>query len=70
MAWIWLNIFLAAAFFAAWTGIPLWLMVRHPDTGPAAGAVTGRPRSCLRPASGPPSPRLAPALRDRPLGIS
>jgi hypothetical protein len=35
MNWLWMNIPLMAVFFAAWTGIPLWLSLRHPDTGPA-----------------------------------
>ena len=30
MIWFWLNMPLAAAFFAAWVGIPLWLVVKHP----------------------------------------
>ena len=34
MSWPWLNIPLMAVFFAAWTGIPIWLSIRHPDTGP------------------------------------
>jgi hypothetical protein len=33
--WLWLNIPLAALIFLAVTGIPLWLVVRHPDAGPA-----------------------------------
>lgn len=40
MDWFWLNTLLAAAFFGAWTGIPLWLVVRHPDTGPQPRAVS------------------------------
>jgi len=35
MNWFWMNIPLMAVFFAAWTGIPLWLSLRHPDTCPA-----------------------------------
>ena len=38
MYWFWLNIPLAAAFVAAWTGIPLWLVLKHPDAGPQAAA--------------------------------
>lgn len=34
MTWFWLNMPLAALFFLAWTLIPLWLVLRHPDTGP------------------------------------
>ena len=28
------NIPLMVLFFALWVGIPLWLVARHPDTGP------------------------------------
>ncbi len=31
--WFWLNIPIAAVIFAAMVGIPLWLVMRHPDTG-------------------------------------
>jgi hypothetical protein len=34
MHWFWMNIPLAALIFAVWTGVPLWLVLRHPDTGP------------------------------------
>ena len=51
MYWFWLNIPLAAAFYAAWAGIQLWLVARHPDTGPRTAsadrrehASDGRPR--------------------------
>ena len=39
MFWFWLNIPLAAAFFGAWYGIPMWKIFKHPDWGcePAAG---------------------------------
>jgi hypothetical protein len=29
MTWFWLNMPLAAVFFAAWVGIPLWLVFKH-----------------------------------------
>jgi hypothetical protein len=35
MNWLWLNISLAALILLAVTGIPLWLVIRHPDTAPA-----------------------------------
>jgi len=38
MIWFMLNMPLAAAFFAAWVGIPLWMTFKHPDTGPALSA--------------------------------
>ena len=36
--WVWLNIPLGAVIFLAVAGIPLWLVIKHPDTGPYAGA--------------------------------
>ena len=33
MYWFWLNMPLAAAFFAAWVAIPIWLVFKHPDRG-------------------------------------
>jgi hypothetical protein len=30
MDWFWLNLPLAAVIFAAVTGIPLWLVIKHP----------------------------------------
>jgi hypothetical protein len=30
------NIPLMIVFFALWVGIPTWLVIRHPDTGPQA----------------------------------
>jgi hypothetical protein len=38
MIWFMLNVPLAAAFFAAWVGIPLWMTFRHPGTAPAIPA--------------------------------
>ena len=44
MAWLWLNIPLAAVFFGAWSGIPLWMVLRHPSWGPEpADGHGGRP---------------------------
>jgi hypothetical protein len=31
MSWFWLDVPLAVLFFAAWSGIPLWMVLRHPD---------------------------------------
>ena len=39
MNWLWLNVPLMAVFFLAMTGVPLWLVFRHPDAGPAAAPV-------------------------------
>jgi hypothetical protein len=35
MNWFWMNMPLAGAFFAAWTGIPLRLVFKHSDAGTA-----------------------------------
>jgi hypothetical protein len=34
------NIPLMVLFFALWVGIPLWLVTRHPDTGPQTAQPT------------------------------
>lgn len=34
MSWIWMNMVLAAVFFTAWCGIPLWMVLRHASWGP------------------------------------
>jgi hypothetical protein len=34
MNWFLLNMPLAAVFFGAWVGIPLWITVKHPDGQP------------------------------------
>jgi hypothetical protein len=36
MAWLWLNIPLCALIFGAVSGIPVWLVIKHPDTAPLA----------------------------------
>jgi hypothetical protein len=36
MAWFWLNIPLCAVIFALVVGVPLWMVIRHPDAGTVA----------------------------------
>ena len=43
MIWFMLNMPLAAAFFAAWVGIPLWMTFKHPGTGSAFSAAPAYP---------------------------
>jgi hypothetical protein len=38
MTWLWLNIPVALVFVGAWSGIPMWLVLKAPGPGPA---VTG-----------------------------
>jgi hypothetical protein len=39
MSWFWMNIPAALVFVGLWSGIPMWLVLRHPDRGPQARAV-------------------------------
>jgi hypothetical protein len=43
MNWFWLNVPAMVVFFAAITGIPLWLSFQHRDTGPVTLLVTSDP---------------------------
>ncbi|MGH3152256.1 MAG: hypothetical protein ACRDOB_16230 [Streptosporangiaceae bacterium] len=38
MTWLLLNIPLTVVFFALWVGIPVWLVLKHPDRKPAPAA--------------------------------
>jgi hypothetical protein len=40
--WLWLNIPLEAVFFLAIAGIPLWMVIRHPDCRPAPAEAVGK----------------------------
>ena len=35
---VWINVLLAIPFIALWAGIPLWLVLKHPDAEPAPAA--------------------------------
>jgi hypothetical protein len=35
MSWFWLNVPLMSVFFLATAGIPMWMVLRHPDHRPA-----------------------------------
>jgi hypothetical protein len=58
MNWFWANIPVMAVFFAAIAGIPLWLSLRHPDTGPAALASSSPAENVAIPAALLPEPEL------------
>jgi hypothetical protein len=45
VTWFWANIPLAVLFFLAWTLIPLWIVFKHPDTGPGIPARDEHPPS-------------------------
>jgi ABC-type proline/glycine betaine transport system permease subunit len=42
MTWLTVNIVLSALFFAAWVGIPLWMVIKRPDTGQEVAETTAR----------------------------
>jgi hypothetical protein len=66
MTWFWLNMPLAAVIFALIVGVPLWMVIKHPDTGTdyAAQAPEARPLA-------PAVPRQRVGAEDRhPVGAS
>jgi hypothetical protein len=40
--WFWLNIPLCAVIFSAMVGIPLWMVIKRPDTGHEVATVKAR----------------------------
>ena len=38
MTMLWINVLLAIPFIALWAGIPMWLVLRRPDTKPVIAA--------------------------------
>ena len=68
MSWLWLNLPFAAVAFGAVFGLPLWLVIKHPDAPPVAAGATGtvpqtaKARLIAAAASNPPVyPAYAPA---------
>jgi hypothetical protein len=51
MSWFWMNIPLAVAFFGVWVGVPMWLILKRPDRGPApvAAPVQARQAALVEP---------------------
>jgi hypothetical protein len=39
--WLWLNLGLGALFVLAIVGVPLWLVITRPDTGPSLAELPG-----------------------------
>jgi hypothetical protein len=37
---VWINVLLAVPFIALWAGVPLWLVLRRPDTRPQPAVAT------------------------------
>jgi hypothetical protein len=73
--WMWLNICFGALFILAVVGVPLWMVITRPDTGPRP-APASPPPGRRRAASPGPSPQ-APSgatpgrpVRSWPAGVS
>ena len=69
MAWFWLNIPLCALIFGAVCGIPVWLVIKHPDTAalPIGGSDTvpqARPVALAAPSTVSRPALAAPAERE------
>jgi len=47
--WFWLNIPIGAVLFVAVVGIPLWLVIKHPDTGKEIEEAAARRRAAVPP---------------------
>ncbi len=62
MNWFWMNIPAAMVFVAAWVGIPLWMVLRHPSWG-AERADSGRAMAAE------PVPVLAGGRAGQPAGL-
>jgi hypothetical protein len=43
MIWLLVNLLLAAPFVAVWVGVPLWLVLKHPDQDARPRAAGGCP---------------------------
>jgi hypothetical protein len=62
MHWFWMNIPPIALIFVIWTGVPLWLVLKHPDTAPESG-VPGTPSQAQL--AGPTAPEAGDVYRPR-----
>jgi hypothetical protein len=64
MHWFWMNIPLGAMIFAIWTGVPLWLVLKHPDISPGSRVPDPDPGARVPdPAPGARIPDPAPGAR-------
>ena len=68
MNWFWMNIPAALVFVGLWAGIPMWLVLKRPDRGPASLAVQSPART--RPAAqAGPQITSAPQRSGHPVGV-
>jgi hypothetical protein len=60
---VWTNVLLAVPFVALWAGVPLWLVLRRPDTRPQPAVATPAVREM-------PATRVHAAYRGVPVGYA
>ena len=67
MTWLSLNLLLAAPFVAIWVGVPMWLVLKHPDQGARPRATSSdQPETTTSPAPPPPDRARRRALHGGP----
>jgi hypothetical protein len=55
MTWLSLNLLLAAPFVVIWVGVPMWLVLKHPDQGARPPATSSdQSETATSPAPKPP----------------
>jgi len=63
--WLWIDIPLCALFFLAVCGIPLWMVIKHPDTGPNRAGIASQRNDLVQPSPESPHPsRSRPPARN------
>lgn len=68
VTWLWVDVPLCVLFFLAVSGIPLWMVIKHPDTGPDWDGNGGQHKGPTQSLSGSPQPssNLSPARTPQP----
>jgi hypothetical protein len=68
MTWFWMNIPAVLVFVGLWAGIPMWLVLKHPDRGPESLAVQAPAR--IHPVT-PAEPQIVPVPQhsEQPVGV-
>lgn len=66
--WLWIDIPLCALFFLAVCGIPLWMVIKHPDTGPNRAGIASQRSGLVQQQNGvvQPAPQSPQPSRSRP----
>jgi hypothetical protein len=65
MNWFWMNIPAALVCVGLWSGIPMWLVLKHPDRGPTSLA----PARARQAAPAEPQITPVPHRSEQPVGV-